>query len=118
MNGARRRAAAWATALLIGAAGIGLTACGDDEETTVSPAAETTAEPATTSDLTVEPAPTTMSPPTTTGTTTTTSPSGGGAGGGSGKEPRDTEDNDIPPKPGSPEAAFEAECDANPDACS
>ena len=48
---------------------------------------------------------TTTAPGTTTGTTTFNP-----------QEP-DSETNDVPPKKGSPEAAFEQQCKANPDAC-
>jgi hypothetical protein len=50
-------------------------------------------------------APTTTAPGTTTGSTTFNP-----------QEP-DSETNDVPPKKGSPEAAFEQQCKQNPDAC-
>jgi hypothetical protein len=106
------RLAAPAAALLLAGASLGLGACGDDEATTPTTTTESTAE-TTAPDLTVDPATTTTSTtstPTTTESTPTTPPALDDG------RP-DSEKNDLPPKPGTPEAAFEAECEANPEAC-
>jgi hypothetical protein len=86
---------------------IGLLAagCGSDssgETTTHSVSIPAVTSPVPTPSTT---APTTTAPRTTTGTTTFNP-----------QEP-DSETNDVPPKKGSPEAAFEQQCKANPDAC-
>jgi multidrug efflux pump subunit AcrA (membrane-fusion protein) len=86
---------------------IGLLAagCGSDSsgETTTPPVSiPAVTSPVSTPSTT---APTTTAPGTTTGSTTFNP-----------QEP-DSETNDVPPKKGSPEAAFEQQCKANPDAC-
>jgi len=89
-----------AAALTLGAFG-----CGDDEDTTPSislpevtePSALSTTEPTTVTD------PTTTTAPTVTDTV---------------KPPvEDSETNDVPPPPGSPQAKFEKACEKNPAAC-
>jgi hypothetical protein len=86
---------------------IGLLAagCGSDssgETTTPSVSIPAVTSPVSTTSTT---APTTTPRGTTTGSTTFNP-----------QEP-DSETNDVPPKKGSPEAAFEQQCKANPDAC-
>jgi hypothetical protein len=89
-------------ALAIGviAAGCGSDSSGETTTHTVSIPAVTS--PVTTTSTT---APTNTAPGTTTGSTTFNP-----------QEP-DSETNDVPPKKGSPEAAFEQQCKANPEAC-
>ena len=87
------------------AIGLLATGCGSDssgETTTHSVSIPAVTSPVPTPSTT---APTTTAPGTTTGTTTFIP-----------QEP-DSETNDVPPKKGSPEAAFEQQCKANPDAC-
>ena len=87
------------------AIGLLATGCGSDssgETTTHSVSIPAVTSPVPTPSTT---APTTTAPGTTTGTTTFNP-----------QEP-DSETNDVPPKKGSPEAAFEQQCKANPDAC-
>ncbi|HSD24232.1 MAG TPA: hypothetical protein VLB79_07895 [Solirubrobacterales bacterium] len=56
-------------------------------------------------------------------TTTATSPKSGDGNGGSGPPKRanpnkpDSATNDVPPPPGSPQQAFEKQCEQNPQAC-
>jgi hypothetical protein len=116
-----RRALA-ATALSVGLA---IAGCGDDdpEETTpptvsipaiTSPLPATTAAPATT---------TTPTGPTDSGTGGTRAPGGGsppGGGnppGGTDRRQPDSAANDLPPPAGSPQEAFEKQCQQNPAAC-
>ena len=67
------------------------------------------------------PAPTGSAPAAT--TTTATSPKTGNGNGGSGPPNRanpnkpDSATNDVPPPPGSPQQAFEKQCEQNPQAC-
>lgn len=103
----RSRPLAAALVIVLGAPLVG--GCRDDEATTTvtiqsaptpAPSAPTTAsEPATSSTSTSE---------------TTTSISGGDS---TPPEIADSEDNDLPPQPGSPEEAFEQECEKHPDRC-
>ncbi len=95
--------------LLAIAAAVGATGCGDDEEPDV-----------TTPSISI-PSVTAPTPPTTTAQEptggvapqgTTTSKSGGVTPG----KP-DSAENDLPPAPGSPEEAFEKQCEQNPAAC-
>ena len=86
---------------------IGLIAagCGSDSsgETTTHPVSiPSVTSPVPTASTTAS---TTTAPGATTGSTTVNP-----------QEP-DSETNDVPPKKGSPEAAFEQQCKANPDAC-
>jgi hypothetical protein len=98
----RRYRAVIPLALAIGliAAGCGSDSSGETTTPSVSIPAVTSPVPATSTT-----APTTTAPGTTTGSTTFNP-----------QEP-DSETNDVPPKKGSPEAAFEQQCKANPDAC-
>jgi len=94
-----------ATTLLIGLAVAG---CGSDDsgETTVP----TVSIPAITSPI----APTATVPATTTAPTESTTPKGGKTV--NPKEP-DSATNDVPPPGGSPQEAFERQCEQNPKAC-
>jgi hypothetical protein len=81
---------------------------GDDEETT----------PSVTVPASTETAPaTTAAPVTTTEPTTTTKT--GKTGGTPSHDPAkpDAPTNDVPPPPGSPQEAFEKQCEQNPSAC-
>jgi len=98
-----------ATSLLIGLA---IAGCGgDDSDETTAP---TVSIPAITSPI----APTTTTPPASTTTTTPTdaTTTGKGAKPVNPKAP-DSETNDVPPPPGSPQEAFEKQCEQNPAAC-
>jgi hypothetical protein len=91
-----------AIALVIAASG-----CGSDESG--AEPAPTVSIPAVTSPVGATTAPVTTTAPRTTSTTKggrTYNPS----------EP-DSETNDVPPPPGSPQEAFEKQCDQNPQAC-
>jgi hypothetical protein len=103
------------------AVGLALAACGGDDDS-AEPTAPTVSIPAVTSPI---PATTTAAPAT---TTTPTGPTGGGSGGTSppsggtppkGANPKrpDSPTNDVPPPPGSPQEAFEKQCEQNPAAC-
>jgi hypothetical protein len=101
----KQRKRAVAALLAAGALALGAVGCGDDEDDsdpTISVPEVTTSEsvPETT---TVPPAPT----ETTGGTgTPTVAPTG-----------EDSESNDVPPPPGSPQAKFEQACKQNPAVC-
>jgi hypothetical protein len=109
-------------ALLVGALlAVGITACGDDTETTSGTISSTENVPAGPTTST-----TTSTGDTTTQTTSTTDEDAGdddsggvgpGGGSGSGSNGEDTEDNDIPPPPGSQAEELEENCDKNPGAC-
>jgi hypothetical protein len=95
-----------ALALLLGAAGCG----GDDEDDTASvpsTSVSTTEQPTVpaAAEATTPPAP----------TTTKTEKTGGTPSYDPGKA--DTPENDVPPPPGSPQEAFERQCEQNPAAC-
>lgn len=101
-----------ATALLLATAALAFGAlvgigCGDDEEEVTLPT------------ISVEETTGTTVPTETTGTATTpTEPQTGGTGSGNfDPSQEDSATNDKPPKPGSPEAAFEEACKQNPEAC-
>jgi hypothetical protein len=98
------------TALVVG---LMIGGCGSDEsgETT----APTVSIPAITSPI---PA-TTTAPTATTPTDSTTTSKRGNGNGGTGVNPNqpDSETNDVPPPPGSPQEAFEKQCEQNPQAC-
>jgi ABC-type glycerol-3-phosphate transport system substrate-binding protein len=95
-------------------AGLALAGCGgDDSGGTTAP---TVSIPAITAPL----APTTTTAPA--ATTTPTGTTGTGSGGTSppdGANPGkpDSETNDVPPPAGSPQEAFEKQCEQNPAAC-
>ena len=110
----RSRPLAAALVIVLGAPLVG--GCRDDEATTTAtiqsaptpaPSAPTTASELTTSS-------TSTSETTTSISETTTSISGGDS---TPPEIADSEDNDLPPQPGSPEEAFEQECEKHPDRC-
>jgi hypothetical protein len=93
-------------ALVLGAAGCG----GDDDEDETTPSVTAPAVTGT------APA-TTAAPPTTTeAPTTTKTPKTGGTPSYDPVKP-DTPENDVPPPPGSPQEAFERQCEQNPSAC-
>ena len=112
-SGHRRWRAALAV-LGVLAVGAPLAGCGGDEETTsTTTATETTTTGTTTS--------TSSSTSTTTRTDADAEPGGGGgggSGGGSGSPDVDSERNDLPPEPDSPQEDYESFCDENPEACS
>jgi hypothetical protein len=108
MSRGRRRLA---LSLLLPALALGAAACGDDDDE------ETT--PSVTAPAAIETAPTTTAPPTTTTpaeATTTKPPKTGGTPSYDPAKP-DTPENDVPPPPGSPQEAFERQCQQNPAAC-
>lgn len=125
LAGAGRGALAAVAALTLA-----LGACGGEEESDPTPAAETVPE---TTATTTAPTTTTTAPTTTTGQTTTTTGPGSGDGTGGSADPEesvpapgesggtggggDSAGNDRPPESGSPEEAFEQFCDENPRAC-
>jgi hypothetical protein len=100
-------------------AGLALAGCGGDDDS-----GETT-PPSVSIPAVTSPIPATTTPPPT--TTTPTGPTGGSGGtsppsgetppsGATPKRP-DSEANDVPPPPGSPQEAFEKQCEQNPAAC-
>ena len=100
-----------ALALLLPALVLGAAGCGDDDEETtpsVTAPASTSTAPATST------APVTTTEPTTT-TKTGTEKTGGTPSYDPAKP--DTPANDVPPPPGSPQEAFEKQCEQNPSAC-
>ncbi len=109
MRGGRRKLAAL---VLVGAAlALGAAGCGDDED---SP--EVTIPTISTEDSTD----TTTSESTTESTESTETESGddsGGTGGSFDPNQEDSETNDKPPPAGSPQEAFEKQCEQNPAAC-
>jgi hypothetical protein len=98
----RRSALIGAIAIAIAASGCGSDDSGDTTVPSVSIPAITNPLEATTT-----PPPTTTTPPTTTGR------------GGKTYNPKqpDSETNDLPPPAGSPQEAFEKQCEQNPQAC-
>lgn len=103
------------TALLLATAALAFGAlvgigCGDDDDEVTLPSIsveETTG--------TTVPTETTQQ---TEGATTPNEPGTGGTGSGNfDPDQEDSATNDKPPKPGSPEAAFEQACEQNPAAC-
>jgi hypothetical protein len=109
VSGRRRKPAAL---LLVGAALIfGAAGCGDDDEGDSDVTVPTISVPDTTESTTTDTVET---------ETTETSPDdsgGSGSGSGSGSGGVDSETNDIPPEPGSPQEAFEQDCEQNPAKC-
>jgi hypothetical protein len=93
---------------------LALAGCGGDDssETTSVPSVSIPAitSPIPTTPTATAPATTTTTP---TGSTTTT---GRGNGGVNPSQP-DSETNDVPPPPGSPQEKFEKQCQQNPAAC-
>ena len=106
MSPGRRRLA---LALLLPALVLGAGGCGDDDEET-TPSVTVPAATETAPETTIAPATTTES------TTTTKTEKTGGTPSYSPSKP-DTPANDIPPPPGSPQEAFEKQCEQNPSAC-
>jgi hypothetical protein len=102
-------------------AGLALAGCGGDDS------GETTAPTVSIPAITAPLAPTTTTAPATTGATTDPAPFKKGAGDVplpfkkpsdkfNQNEP-DSETNDLPPPAGSPQEAFEKQCEQNPQAC-
>jgi hypothetical protein len=112
VNRGRLAACAVGAALTVG--GFGLAGCGDEEETTT-----TSTEPTVSStELTVDTVSTTTESTSSTTSTTSTTQTGSTTTDTPVQEPaEDSEENDTPPEEGSPEAAFEEECEKNPEAC-
>jgi hypothetical protein len=102
----RARLRAPALLLTAGTLALGaLAGCGDDDE-----GVEVTVPEISVEDTTTEAAPT--------ATTETIDPQTGGTGAPSADpNQEDSETNDKPPAPGSPEEAFEQACEENPAAC-
>jgi hypothetical protein len=127
-SGPARRFALLAAVTVLGLGGAVLAGCGDDEETASTP---TTTDAEATGP---------------TGPSDQAGGGGGGGGGGEDQTPadtgptvpesggvgaddhdaeqdtghdpeEDTEENDVPPPPGSPAEQFEQECEANPEIC-
>jgi hypothetical protein len=94
------------------AVGFAIAGCGSDEsgETTAPPPSI----PAITSPI---PSSTTVPATTTTPTESTTTTTTRGNGNNFNSKQPDSETNDVPPPPGSPQEAFEKQCEQNPQAC-
>jgi hypothetical protein len=108
----RRALAFTSIAVVLAVAGCGSDNSGETTAPTVSIPAITSPIPATTT------VPTTTSTPT--GTTGNGTGNGNGGVGPSGKpnpNQPDSETNDVPPPAGSPQDAFEKQCQQNPQAC-
>jgi hypothetical protein len=116
---ARLRAAAlWAVVIVLALGGGAVAACGGDDEEPAAQTTTTTTEAQTTQatqpsgdagegDVSPEeedPTPADTGP---------TVPETGGVG----VEEQDTEENDLPPPPGSPAEQFEQECEQHPEIC-
>lgn len=101
-------------ALALGSAG-----CGDEEETTTTVPSASTTTTSTTSSPTQSTSSSTSTTQSTTSTTSTVTESTGATTTAPEVdiEQPDSETNDKPPKPGSPEEAFEQACEADPEAC-
>jgi hypothetical protein len=95
------------TALVIGLA---IAGCGGDNS------GETTAPPPSIPAVT-SPIPATTTAPVTTTTPTESTPTTRGNGNKVNPKQPDSETNDVPPPPGSPQEAFEKQCEQNPQAC-
>jgi hypothetical protein len=63
------------------------------------------------------PIPTTATAPTTTTTPTESTTTAPGKGNQFNPKQPDSATNDLPPPPGSPQEAFEKQCEQNPEAC-
>jgi hypothetical protein len=104
------RALAAATLLI----GLAITGCGSDDS------GETTPPPTVSIPAITSPIPATTTTPVTTSTSTGTT---GNGNGGSGPPNRtnpnlpDSATNDVKPPAGSPQEAFEKQCEQNPEAC-
>jgi ABC-type glycerol-3-phosphate transport system substrate-binding protein len=96
------------TALAIG---LGIAGCGGDES------GETTAPPSVSIPAITSPIPATTTAPATTTTPTGSTPTTRGNGNNVNPKQPDSETNDVPPPPGSPQEAFEKQCEQNPQAC-
>lgn len=99
------------------ALGLAIAGCGGDDS------GETTTEPTVSIPPITSPIPATTVAPTTTGSTSTGTSGNDNGNGGSGPPNRanpnqpDSATNDVPPPPGSPQEAFEKQCEQNPQAC-
>jgi hypothetical protein len=114
----RRGTALGAVVLIVALAGAGVAGCGGDDDEPAAATATTTTEAQTTQATQPsgdgregEVAPEEADPtPADTGPTV---PETGGVG----VDEQDTEENDIPPPPGSPAEEFEQQCEQNPEIC-
>jgi hypothetical protein len=96
------------TALLIG---LGIAGCGGDDS------GETTAPPTVSIPAVTSPIPTTATASTTTTTPTSSTTTNTGKAKKVNPNQPDSATNDVPPPPGSPQEAFEKQCQQNPEAC-
>ena len=102
------------TALVIG---LGIVGCGGDDSS------ETAAPPTVSIPAITSPIPTTTTVPATTTTPTSSTTTGTATATGTGTAKRvnpnepDSATNDVPPPPGSPQEAFEKQCQQTPEAC-
>jgi hypothetical protein len=99
------------------ALGLAMTGCGSDDSGSTATEPTTVSIPQITSPI---PATTAAAPTaTTTAPTGTTGNGNGGSGPPSGADPNqpDSATNDVPPPSGSPQDAFEKQCEQNPRAC-
>jgi hypothetical protein len=96
---------------------LGAAACGGDEERERAPAPPELTVPGDTQTAPAEPQTTTTPPQ----APPTTPPADTGSGGGGQTAPappaEDSPQNDVPPRPGTPESRFERFCRQNPGAC-
>jgi hypothetical protein len=93
------------------AIGLGIAGCGGDES------GETTAPPTVSIPPITSPIPATTTAPATTATPTESTTTTRGNGDNVNPKQPDSETNDVPPPPGSPQEAFEKQCEQNPQAC-
>jgi ABC-type glycerol-3-phosphate transport system substrate-binding protein len=93
------------------AIGLGIAGCGGDES------GETTAPTTVSIPPITSPIPATTTAPATTATPTESTTTTRGNGDNVNPKQPDSETNDVPPPPGSPQEAFEKQCEQNPQAC-
>jgi hypothetical protein len=110
-----------AAVALLGLGGAALGGCGDDDEETAATTPTTTDTeangPTGPSDQQVGGGGDGGGDDPTPADTGTTVPESGGVGVNEHDPEQDTEQNDLPPPPGSPAEQFEQECEANPEIC-